>query len=41
MDGKSGRQTIILRTAGILIFLYGYEILMLEKYREDSKEAKS
>ncbi len=28
MDGKSGGQTIILRTAGILIFLYGYGILL-------------
>ncbi len=36
-----GGQTIILRTAGILIFLYGYGILLLEKYREGMKEAKS
>lgn len=36
-----GGQTIILRTAGILIFLYGYGILLLEKYREGRKEAKS
>lgn len=27
-DGK----TIILRTAGMLIFLYGYGILLIEKY---------
>lgn len=38
---ERGGQTIILRTAGILIFLYGYGILLLEKYREGRKEAKS
>lgn len=29
MVGKSGRQTIILRTASLLILLHGYEILLL------------
>ncbi len=38
---ERGGQTIILRTAGILIFLYGYGILLLEKYREGKREAKS
>ncbi len=41
MPQERGGQTIILRTAGILIFLYGYGILLLEKYREGRKEAKS
>ena len=36
-----GGQTIILRTAGLLIFLYGYGILLLEKYHEGRKEARS
>ena len=30
-----------LRTAGMLIFLYGYGILVLEKFREGWREAKS
>ncbi len=41
MPQERGGQTIILRTAGILIFLYGYGILLIEKYREGRKEAKS
>lgn len=31
-------QTKILGTAGMLIFLYGFGILLLEKYREGRKE---
>lgn len=38
MPFERGGQTIILRTAGMLIFLYGYGILLLEKYREGRKE---
>ncbi len=41
MPKTLGGQTIILRTAGMLIFVYGYGILLLEKYREGRKEAKS
>lgn len=41
MPQERGGQTIILRTAGVLIFLYGYGILVLEEYREGRKEAKS
>lgn len=41
MPQERGGQTIILRTAGMLIFLYGYGLLILEKYREGRKEAKS
>lgn len=41
MPKTLGGQTIILRTAGMLIFLYGYGLLILEKYREGRKEAKS
>lgn len=41
MPKTLGGQTIILRTAGVLIFLYGYGILLLEKYREGRREAKS
>ncbi len=41
MPQERGGQTIILRTAGMLIFLYGYGILLIEKYREGRKEAKS
>lgn len=41
MPQERGGQTIILRTAGILIFLYGYGLLILEKYREGRGEAKS
>ncbi len=41
MPQERGGQTIILRTAGLLIFLYGYGILLLEKYREGRREAKS
>lgn len=41
MPQERGGQTILLRTAGLLIFLYGYGILLLEKYREGRREAKS
>jgi hypothetical protein len=41
MPQGRGGQTIMLRTAGLLIFLYGYGILLLEKYREGRREAKS
>ncbi|MFZ3383956.1 MAG: hypothetical protein WA144_08525 [Candidatus Methanoperedens sp.] len=40
MPQERGGQTIILRTAGMLIFLYGYGILLLEKYREGKKKIK-
>lgn len=40
MPKERGGQTIILRTAGILIFLYGYGVLLLEKYREGMTEIK-
>ncbi len=38
---ERGGQTIIMRTAGMLIFLYGYGILLLEKYREGRMEVNS
>lgn len=38
---ERGGQTIILRTTGLLIFLYGYGILLVEKYREGREETKS
>ncbi len=41
MPQERGGQTIILRTAGLFIFLYGYGILLLEKYRQGRREAKS
>ncbi len=41
MPKTLGGQTIILRTAGMLIFLYGYGLLLVEKYREGRREAKS
>lgn len=41
MPQEQGGQTIILRTAGLLIFLYGYGILLIEKYREGSAKEKS
>ena len=40
MPQERGGQTIILRTAGLLIFLYGYGILVLEKYREGRRDVK-
>ncbi|MFZ2411931.1 MAG: hypothetical protein WAW23_10200 [Candidatus Methanoperedens sp.] len=40
MPKTLGGQTIILRTAGMLIFLYGYGLLILEKYREGRREVK-
>lgn len=40
MPQERGGETIILRTAGILIFLYGYGLLLLEKYREGRRGAK-
>lgn len=40
MPRERGGQTIILRTAGLLIFLYGYGLLLLEKYREGRREAE-
>ena len=36
-----GGQTIILGTAGMLIFLYGYGLLLIENYRKGGSEAKS
>lgn len=41
MPQERGGQTIILRTAGMLIFLYGYGILLIEKYREGRRETKT
>jgi hypothetical protein len=41
MPQERGGQTIILRTAGLLIFLYGYGILLIEKYHEGREETKS
>ncbi len=38
MPKTLGGQTIILRTAGMLIFLYGYGFLIMEKYREGRRE---
>ena len=40
MPVERGGQTIILRTAGLLIFLYGYGIMLVEKYREGRREIK-
>jgi hypothetical protein len=40
MPLERGGQTILLRTAGLLIFLYGYGILLFEKYREGRREIK-
>ena len=41
MPQERGGQTIILRTVGMLIFLYGYGILVLEKFRERRRMVKS
>ena len=41
MPQERGGQTNILRTAGLLIFLYGYGILVLEKFREGRRMVKS
>lgn len=41
MSEGLGGQTIILRTAGMLIFLYGYVLLLIEKYLQGRREAKS
>lgn len=41
MPQERGGHTIILRTAGLFIFLYGYGILLVEKYREGREETKS
>lgn len=41
MPRELGGQTKILGTAGMLVFLYGFGILLLEKYREGRKEVKS
>jgi len=38
---ESSGETKIQAAAGILIFLYGYGLLLLEKYREGIGEAKS
>jgi len=38
---ESSGETKIQATAGLLIFLYGYGLLLLEKYREGRGEAKS
>jgi hypothetical protein len=40
MPQERGGQTIIPRTSGMLIFLYGYGILMVEKYREGKREVQ-
>ncbi|MCX9012767.1 MAG: hypothetical protein OIN66_16825 [Candidatus Methanoperedens sp.] len=36
-----GGQTLVLTTAGMLIFLYGYGLLLIEKFREGRREARS
>ncbi len=38
-QGRSG-EIRIQATAGMLIFLYGYGLLVLEKYRQGRREAK-
>ncbi len=35
-----GGQSVIFTAAGILIFLYGYGLLLLEKFRQGRKEAR-
>lgn len=40
MPQERGGQTIILRTTGLLIFLYGYGILLVEKYRDGKRDVK-
>ncbi len=36
-----GGQTVILTAAGMLIFLYGYGLLLIEKFRQGRREARS
>jgi hypothetical protein len=36
-----GGQSVVFTAAGILIFLYGYGLLLLEKFRQGRKEARS
>ncbi len=36
-----GGQTVILTAAGMLIFLYGYGLLLTEKFRQGRREARS
>ena len=36
-----GGQTLVLTTAGMLIFLYGYGLLLIEKFRQGRMEARS
>ena len=36
-----GGQTPVLTMAGTLIFLYGYGLLLIEKFREGRREARS
>lgn len=35
-----GGQTVVLTAAGMLIFLYGYGLLLIEKFREGRREAR-
>ncbi len=36
-----GGQSVVFTAAGILIFLYGYGLLLLEKFRQGRREARS
>ncbi len=36
-----GGQTLVLTMAGMLIFLYGYVLLLIEKFNQGRKEAQS
>lgn len=36
-----GGQTVVLTAAGMLIFLYGYGLLLIEKFRQGRREARS
>jgi hypothetical protein len=36
-----GGQSVVFTAAGILIFLYGYGLLLLEKFRQGRMEARS
>ncbi len=36
-----GGQMLVLTTAGMLIFLYGYGLLLIEKFRQGRREARS
>ncbi len=41
MPRELGGQTVILTAAGMLIFLYGYMLLLIEKFRQGRREARS